>query len=67
MENALKANPQDVRQEYEKQLNDLQEAYGEALLEILARTDPFSLGLVCRRQVSIDRLNRKNPGRASYQ
>ena len=37
MENALKANPLDVRQQYEKQLRDLQEAYGEAMLELLAR------------------------------
>jgi len=27
MENALKANPQDVREQYERQLKDLQEAY----------------------------------------
>ena len=38
MENALKANPQDVREQYEKQLRDLQEAYGEAMLELRART-----------------------------
>ncbi|MEO0762368.1 MAG: DUF1153 domain-containing protein [Pseudomonadota bacterium] len=37
MENALKANPLDVRQQYEKQLKDLQEAYGEAMLELRAR------------------------------
>lgn len=37
MENALKANPLNVRQEYEKQLKDLQEAYGEAMLELRAR------------------------------
>ena len=30
MENALKANPQDVREQYERQLKDLQEAYGGA-------------------------------------
>ena len=29
MENALKANPSDVREEYEKQLSELQSAYGE--------------------------------------
>ncbi len=34
MENALRANPQDVREQYEKQLKDLQEAYGEAMLEL---------------------------------
>ena len=27
----------DVRQQYEKQLKDLQEAYGEAMLELRAR------------------------------
>ncbi|WP_241557870.1 DUF1153 domain-containing protein [Falsirhodobacter deserti] len=37
MENALRANPLDVRQEYEKQLRVLQEAYGEAMLELRAR------------------------------
>jgi transposase-like protein len=37
MENALKTNPLDVWQEYEKQLKDLQEAYGEAMLELRAR------------------------------
>lgn len=37
MENALKTNPLDVRQEYERQLQDLQEAYGEAMLELRAR------------------------------
>ncbi|WP_241232736.1 hypothetical protein [Paracoccus haematequi] len=31
------ANPLDVRQEYEKQLPDRQEAYGEAMLELHAR------------------------------
>ena len=37
MENALKPNPLDVRQQYEKKLRDLQEAYGEAMLELRAR------------------------------
>ena len=32
MKNALKANPLDVRQQYEKQLRNLQEAYGEAVI-----------------------------------
>ncbi len=39
MGNALKANPLDVRQQYEKQLKDLQEAYGEAMLELRARKE----------------------------
>ncbi|WP_252737745.1 transposase [Citreicella sp. C3M06] len=34
MENSLRANPLDIRDQYEKQLRDLQEAYGEALLEL---------------------------------
>jgi transposase-like protein len=37
MENALRANPQDVREQYEQQLKDLQEAYGEAMLELRAQ------------------------------
>lgn len=37
MENALRANPLDVKVQYEKQLRDLQEAYGEAMLELRAR------------------------------
>ena len=43
MENALRANPQDVREQYEKQLKDLQEAYGEAMLELRARKKLASL------------------------
>lgn len=37
MENALRANPLDVKEQYERQLKDLQEAYGEAMLELRAR------------------------------
>ena len=37
MENSLRANPLDIREQYEKQLKDLQEAYGEAMLELRAR------------------------------
>lgn len=37
MENALRANPLDVRQEYEKPLRDLQEAQGETMPELRAR------------------------------
>ena len=37
MENALQANPQDVREQYERQLKELQEAYGEAMPELRAR------------------------------
>jgi transposase-like protein len=43
MENALKARPEDVRDQYERQLKDLQEAYGEAMLELRARKKLQSL------------------------
>lgn len=37
IENALRAKHEDVREQYERQLKDLQEAYGEAMLELRAR------------------------------
>lgn len=37
LENALRAKPEDVREQYERQLKELQEAYGEAMLELRAR------------------------------
>lgn len=37
MENVLRANPQNVRRQYEQQLEQLQETYGEAMLELQAR------------------------------
>lgn len=37
MENALRTKPLEVREQYERQLKDLQEAYGEAMLELRAR------------------------------
>ncbi len=37
MENAVKAKPEDIREQYESQLKALQEAYGEAMLELRAR------------------------------
>ncbi|MFJ0454075.1 transposase [Bordetella bronchiseptica] len=43
MENALRANPQDVREQYERQLKDMQEAYGEAMLKLRARKKLQSL------------------------
>ena len=36
MENTLRAKPEDIREQYERQLKDLQEAYGEAMLELRA-------------------------------
>jgi len=37
MENTLKAKPEDIREQYESQLKALQEAHGEAMLELRAR------------------------------
>lgn len=37
IENALRAKPEDVREQYERHLKELQEAYGEAMLELCAR------------------------------
>lgn len=37
MENALRANPRDVTELYEKKIEELQAAYGEAMLELKAR------------------------------
>ena len=49
MENALRAKPEDVREQYERQLKDLQEAYGEGLSN---RTPPRSAGPAQRRRAS---------------
>lgn len=38
MENALRANPQDVREQYEQQLKDLQEAYAPLYLRNTGQT-----------------------------
>ena len=43
MENALRAKPEDIREQYERQLKELQEAYGEAMLEWRARKKLQSL------------------------
>jgi transposase-like protein len=43
MENALRANPLDVKEQYERQIKDLQEAYGEAMLELRVRKKVQSL------------------------
>ncbi|WP_233589089.1 hypothetical protein [Falsigemmobacter faecalis] len=34
---SLRANPLDIHAQYEKQLRELQEVYGEAMLELRAR------------------------------
>jgi transposase-like protein len=43
MENALRAKPLDIKEHYERQLKELQEAYGEAMLELRARKKLNSL------------------------
>lgn len=43
MDNALRAHPQDVREQYERQLKELQEAYCKAMLELRARRRSFGV------------------------
>jgi len=43
MENALRTKPLEIREEYERQLKELQEACGEAMLELRARKKLQSL------------------------
>ena len=42
MENALRTKPLKVKEQYERQLKELQEAYGEAMLELRARKNVWS-------------------------
>ena len=37
MENALRSKPLEIKEQYERQLSDLQQAYGQAMLELRAR------------------------------
>lgn len=37
MENTLRNKPLEVKERYERQVRELQEAYGEAILELRAR------------------------------
>ena len=43
MENALRTKPLEVKEQVERQLKELQEAYGEAMLELRARKKLASL------------------------
>ena len=43
MENALEAKPEDVREQYERQVKDLLEVHGEAMLELRVRKKLQSL------------------------
>lgn len=43
MENALRSKPLEVKEQYERQLSDLQQAYCEAMLELRARKKLASL------------------------
>jgi transposase-like protein len=42
LENALRTKPLDLKDQYERQLKELQEAYGEAMLELRARKNVWS-------------------------
>ena len=44
MENALRAKPVDVREQHEREIKALQEAYGEAMLELRAKKLQSLLG-----------------------
>lgn len=44
MENALRANPLDIKEQYERQLKQRQEAYREAMLELSAKKTTAPLG-----------------------
>jgi len=37
MENALRTKPLEIKEQYERQIKELQEAYGEAMLELRVR------------------------------
>lgn len=43
MENTLRANPLDIKEQYERQLANLQSAFGEDMLELRARKKLASL------------------------
>lgn len=43
MENALRTRPLEIKEQYERQLSDLQQAYGEAMLELRTRKKLASL------------------------
>lgn len=43
LENALRAKPLDIKDQHERQIKELQEAYGEAMLELRARKKLQSL------------------------
>lgn len=43
LENASRAKPLDIKEQYERQIKELQEAYGEAMLELRARKNVWSV------------------------
>ena len=43
MENALRSKPLEIKEQYERQLSELQQAYGEAMLDLRARKKLASL------------------------
>ncbi|MFC5490970.1 hypothetical protein [Dokdonella soli] len=58
MENALRAKPEDVREQYERQLKDLQKTYSETVLELRARRN-WRLGWVRTRPDGHDPARRR--------
>ncbi|WP_206613477.1 hypothetical protein [Parahaliea mediterranea] len=44
MKNALRANPKDIAEQYEKQLRDLKQADGETMIELGFRKMPINRG-----------------------
>ncbi len=63
MENALKTNPKNVTEQYEKQLCELKEAYGEAMLELKFRKMPINRGRPSYNAISTRPKSRKTPYR----
>ena len=74
MENALRSKPLEIKEQYERQLSDLQQAYGEAMLELRARkiarasrAGRLLAGLVCRRRRGRSRERGSCPDRCRTQ
>jgi len=61
IENALRAKPLEIKEHYERQLKELQEAYGEAMLELRARKKLQSLLTEVRARVAARRTLRTPP------
>ena len=59
MENTLRTKPMDIREQYEKQLKELQKTYGEAILELHTQKESQSLmDEDCKRSTSLGKRSR---------